>query len=140
MDPTRLSHAPYFPRSRLRDHLREDPVMERRTFLAGTGAVLLATPLAAEAQQAAKKYRVGIVLEGGPYYTMIDGLRDGLKESGFEEGTQYILHIRDVKGDRKAVEGSRARKGRLDILAFHLGHPSCEARDGKRSHRLLRGN
>jgi hypothetical protein len=28
--------------------------MKRRTFLAGTGAVLLATPLAAEAQQAAK--------------------------------------------------------------------------------------
>ena len=28
--------------------------MDRRTFLAGTGAVLLAAPLAAEAQQAAK--------------------------------------------------------------------------------------
>jgi ABC-type uncharacterized transport system substrate-binding protein len=78
--------------------------MERRTFLSGTGAVLLSTPLAAEAQQGAKKYRIGIVLQGGPYYTMIAGLRDGLKELGFEEGTQYILHIRDVKGDRKAVE------------------------------------
>ncbi len=78
--------------------------MDRRTFLAGTGAVLLAAPLAAEAQQVGKTYRVGIVLEGGPYYTMIDGLRDGLKELGFEEGTQYILHIRDVKGNPKALE------------------------------------
>jgi len=33
--------------------------MDRRTFLAGTGAVLLAAPLAAEAQQAAKIARIG---------------------------------------------------------------------------------
>jgi hypothetical protein len=33
-------------------------VIDRRTFLAGTGAVLLAAPLAAEAQQAGKVYRV----------------------------------------------------------------------------------
>ena len=33
--------------------------MDRRTFLAGTGAVLLAAPLAAEAQQAAKVPRIG---------------------------------------------------------------------------------
>ncbi len=29
---------------------------------------VLAAPLAAEAQQAGKKYRVGVVLEGGPFY------------------------------------------------------------------------
>ena len=33
--------------------------MDRRTFLAGTSAVLLATPLAAEAQQTGKVYRIG---------------------------------------------------------------------------------
>ncbi len=32
--------------------------MDRRTFLAGTGSVLLAAPLAATAQQAGKVYRV----------------------------------------------------------------------------------
>jgi len=35
--------------------------MDRRTFLAGTGAVLLAAPLAAEAQQAAKVARIGFL-------------------------------------------------------------------------------
>jgi putative ABC transport system substrate-binding protein len=35
--------------------------MDRRTFLASTGAVLLAAPLAAEAQQAGKVARVGIL-------------------------------------------------------------------------------
>ena len=35
--------------------------MRRRTFLAGTGAVLLAAPLAAEAQKPEKMARVGIL-------------------------------------------------------------------------------
>ncbi len=50
MDPTRWPHAPSSPHTAV--SLRADPVMDRRTFLAGTGAVLLAAPLAAEAQQA----------------------------------------------------------------------------------------
>jgi len=65
---------------------------------------LLVAALAAEGQPAGKTYRVGIVHPGGPYYIMIDGLKDGLKELGFEEGRQYVLHIRDVKGDPKALE------------------------------------
>jgi len=36
-------------------------VIDRRTFLAGTGAVLLAAPLAAEAQKSVKMARVGIL-------------------------------------------------------------------------------
>jgi hypothetical protein len=33
--------------------------MNRRTFVAGTGAVVLAAPLTAEAQQAGKVYKIG---------------------------------------------------------------------------------
>ena len=40
--------------------------MDPRTFLAGTGAVLLATPLGAGAQQAGKVYRIGVLSTGGP--------------------------------------------------------------------------
>ena len=39
-------------------------MMDRRTFLAGTGAILLAAPLAAEAQQT-RVHRVGVVHQGG---------------------------------------------------------------------------
>jgi len=78
--------------------------MDRRTLLGALAGGLLAAPLAAEAQPAGKTYRVGIVHPGGPYSIMIDGLKDGLKELGFEEGRQYVLHIRDVKGDPKALE------------------------------------
>jgi hypothetical protein len=57
--------------------------MDRRTFIGGLAGGLLAGPLAAEAQPAGKTYQVGIVHPGGPYYTMIDGLKDGLRELGF---------------------------------------------------------
>jgi putative ABC transport system substrate-binding protein len=77
--------------------------VNRRLFLGVLAGGLLAVPLAALAQQTGKVYRVGVVLEGGPYYAGIDGLRAGLKELGFEEGKQYVLHIRDVKGDLSAV-------------------------------------
>ncbi len=79
-------------------------VMKRRTFLALSAGGLLAAPLSGLAQQPGKTYRVGVVHLGGPYNAMMDGLRAGLKELGFEEGKQYVLHIRDVKGDPKALE------------------------------------
>src|SRR5207248_8393416 len=65
------------------------------TFIFG-GAV-------AEAQQA-KVYRVGVILQGGLFYAMVDGLRDGLKELGFVEGKQFLLEIRDTRGDLEAVD------------------------------------
>ena len=39
-------------------------MMDRRAFVAGTGAVLLAAPLAAEAQEAVKTYRIGWLAYG----------------------------------------------------------------------------
>src|SRR5574341_173503 len=64
--------------------------------------VLLITGLA-EAQQP-KVYRVGVVTAGGAWYEVIDGLRAGLKQLGFEEGKQIALAIGDTKGDAKAAE------------------------------------
>ena len=45
-------------------------MIDRRTFLAGAGAVLLAAPMAVEAQQAAKIARIGYLagdIAGGPH-------------------------------------------------------------------------
>jgi putative ABC transport system substrate-binding protein len=91
--------------------------MERRAFLAGTGAVLLAAPLAAEAQQP-RVHRVGVILQGGPYSGAVDGLRKGLAELGLEEGKQLILHVRDGKGDPKAAEQAAAdlERERVDLM------------------------
>jgi putative ABC transport system substrate-binding protein len=78
---------------------------------------LFALPLAVEAQQA-RVYRVGVVIQGGPYFSAIDGLRDGLRELGLEEGTHFVLHVRDAKGDLKSVEAAaRSLEGeKVDLI------------------------
>jgi putative ABC transport system substrate-binding protein len=71
----------------------------------------------AQAQQT-KVYRVGIVTAGGAWYEVIDGLRVGLKALGLEEEKQFVLTIRDTKGDAKAAEeGARNfEKDKVDLI------------------------
>jgi len=79
--------------------------------------VLGTAPLAVHAQQA-RVYRVGVVFQGGLFSAGIDGLRDGLRALGLEEGKQFVLHVRDTKGDLKSVEAAaRALEGeRVDLI------------------------
>ena len=64
---------------------------------------LLTTVSPADAQQS-KAYRIGAIHQGGSIKAIVDGLRDGLKQSGLEDGKQFVLDVRDAKGDLKAVE------------------------------------
>jgi putative tryptophan/tyrosine transport system substrate-binding protein len=75
----------------------------RKIFILALSAMLMAVGSSAHGQPA-KLYRVGVILQGGPFYTMVDGLRDGLKELGLVEGKHFALEIRDTRGDLKAVE------------------------------------
>ena len=73
--------------------------MNRRTFLAGTGAVLLAAPFAAEAQQAAKVPRIGYLslnLAGNPHTR--EAFRQGLRDPGYLEGRNVVIEYRDAEG------------------------------------------
>jgi putative ABC transport system substrate-binding protein len=78
--------------------------------------VLVAVHLA-QAQQA-KVYRVGVIHEGGPFYAVVDGLKDGLRELGFTEGKDYLLEIRDLKGDWKAAEAEARslERDKVDLI------------------------
>jgi putative ABC transport system substrate-binding protein len=81
----------------------------RKTVIASAlSAILFGLCLPAKAQQS-KPYRVGVLVPGEAWYEIVDGLRVGLKQLGFEEGKQYVLSIRDWKGDAKAAEEA-ARK------------------------------
>jgi putative ABC transport system substrate-binding protein len=67
-------------------------VIDRRTFLAGTGAVLLAAPLAAEAQQGAKVWRIGVLSTAdGPEW---EAFRQGLRTLGYIEGRNIFIDYR----------------------------------------------
>ena len=86
--------------------------MERRAFLGTLTGGLFAAPLAAEAQQAGKVYRVGLL----PYTTACDRafvmapFRDGLRAAGYVEGQNIVIECRG---------GAQARD-RLDDLAAEL--------------------
>ena len=98
---------------------RDDLIMDRRTFIGGVAGGVLALPLGAFAQaQHSKVYRVGVIHEGGPYDAAVDGLKDGLKELGFSEGNNYVLEVRDLKGDRNAAgEAARAlEQEKVDLI------------------------
>jgi putative tryptophan/tyrosine transport system substrate-binding protein len=77
--------------------------MKRKLVSFALAALLLVVGLPVQSQQQ-KAYRIGVLLQGGPWYDAVDGLRRGLKELGLEEDKQFILDIRDAKGDPKAVE------------------------------------
>jgi putative ABC transport system substrate-binding protein len=73
----------------------------------------------AQAQQA-DVYRVGVIHQGGPFYVVVDGLKEGLKDLGFEEGKNYVLEIRDAKGDLKSVEDSARRLEREKVNLVYV--------------------
>jgi len=73
-------------------------VINRRTFLAGAGAVLLAAPLAAEAQPAGKVPRVGYLSSGSSSdparQRRFEAFRQGLLDLGYVEGRNVALEPR----------------------------------------------
>jgi len=77
--------------------------MSKKMIVPFLATLVLATVHLAQAQQI-KAYRVGVILEGGPFYAVVDGLKDGLKELGFAEGKHYVLEIHDLKGVWRAAE------------------------------------
>jgi putative ABC transport system substrate-binding protein len=61
---------------------------------------------------------VGVIHQGAVYQPVVDGLREGLRELGLEEGKQVVLDIRDAKGDPKAVEAAARdlERGKVDLI------------------------
>jgi len=86
-------------------------LMDRRTFLAGTGAALLAAPLASEAQPA-KTARLGTLsLAAGPNPTMDVFL--GLRELGWVEGHNLVVDQRWAAGREEELPALAAELVRL---------------------------
>jgi hypothetical protein len=97
--------------------------MNRRAFLSGAAA-LLAAPLAAEAQQVGKGWRIGYLVPGPaacPATKSIRAFRQGLLDAGFSEGRDITIDRRCYPTDavarkipRRTTPGKsqRSRSGR----------------------------
>jgi putative ABC transport system substrate-binding protein len=97
--------------------------MRRREFITLIRKMAAAAPFAAVAQRVtraasaqAKAHRVGVILQGGPWYVIIDALRNGLRQLG--EQKQLVLDIHDTRGDLNAVEDAARtlEKEKVDLI------------------------
>jgi putative ABC transport system substrate-binding protein len=84
--------------------------MERRTFLGVVAGGLLAAPLAAEAQQAAKIHRIGFLSPSSSADpSILDAFREGLREVGYVEGQNITIASRWAEGKYDRLPGLAAQ-------------------------------
>ena len=74
--------------------------MDRRAFIGGVAGGLIATPLAARAQQVGRIYRIGLLetVPAAQNATNLDALRKGLRDLGYVEGRNLIIEYRSAEG------------------------------------------
>jgi putative ABC transport system substrate-binding protein len=73
-------------------------VIERRRFIEVFAGGLLVSPLAAEAQQAGRIPRVGVLATRTAGDARLEGLLQGLRELGYVEGRNLLVEYRDAEG------------------------------------------
>ena len=101
--------------------------MDRRTFLSALSGSLLAAPLAIEAQQARKMWRVGVFHVGDHSPPGLQTLRDGLRARGYEEGRNIQLDFRNLAEEEAARRTAREfAQVRLDLIVA-FGNPAVRA-------------
>jgi putative ABC transport system substrate-binding protein len=112
-------------------------VIDRRTFLAGTGAVLLAAPLAAEAQPAGTR-RIGLLESSSPSPARVrlwETLRQRLRELGYLEGQNIAFESRfaDGKADRLPGLAAELVALKVDVIVTSGTPASLAAKQATRT-------
>jgi putative ABC transport system substrate-binding protein len=99
--------------------------VDRREFVSGVALALLATPLAAEAQQAGKVYRIGMLSSGSSIPDIVGSTRQAflerLSDLGWVVGQNLTLEPRSADQRLDRLPGLAAELVQLNvsmILAF----------------------
>ena len=96
-------------------------MIDRRLTLVVTVALtLLAAPLAAEAQQAGKMFRIGGLGFGSP-----ELLRQSLREVGYVEGLNLAIEWRDAEGKTERFDALAAELVRLKVDVIVAANPAA---------------
>ena len=103
-------------------------MIDRRTFLAGTGAVLLARPLVVEAQPAGKVYRIGVLSPDAHLPGFFEAFSERLPELGYMEGKNITLESLHAGGrpERLAVLANELVRHRVDVIVA-VNTPAAQA-------------
>jgi len=109
---------------------RQDLVLDRRTFLAGAGAALLARALAAEAQPASGLRRIGYLGSSSPSLEpgYVEAFRQQLHALGYIEGQHIAIEYRWAEGWDERLPGLAADLVRLGpVVIVTTGTPGTLA-------------
>ena len=110
-------------------------MIDRRTFLTGTGAVLLAAPLAVEAQPEGKRPRIALLFNNtplaevtGPQPTSREAraFLDGMRDLGWLDGTNITIERRSAEGQPDRYTGliQELVDLRVDLVVVSSGQPA----------------
>src|SRR4029453_9368435 len=102
--------------------------MQRRDFITLLGRAAVAWPLAAYAQQAVKRYRIGILSPELPPPGFLDAFRQGLRELGYVEGQDITFEVRNAEGysQRLAALANHLVELKVDVI-LGIKTPSVQA-------------
>jgi len=90
--------------------------VDRRAFITTLTGGLLAAPLAAEAQQAGKVYKIGFLRAGEPPKFWIDEFREGLRELGYVEGQNMAIEFRIGPLDQLPRLAEDLVRSKVDVI------------------------
>ena len=91
--------------------------MDRRVFIGTLAGGLLAAPLAAEAQDGGRVWRIGYLDQGSAAgsRSYVDGLRQGLRDLGWVEGRNIAIEARFAEGKTDQLASLAADLVRLKM-------------------------
>jgi putative ABC transport system substrate-binding protein len=108
-------------------------MMDRRSFMGAISGGLLAAPFAAEAQPAAKVYRIGILETRSTHLNAanLDAFRQALLALGYKEGQNLEIAYRSADGREERFPGLASELVRLKVdLIVTRGTPAALAAKG----------
>jgi len=107
--------------------------MDRRDFLGTLAGGLLAAPLAAEAQQTGKVYRIGMLERTSATINAanLDGFRQGLRELGYVEGKNLVIEYRSADGrdERSPILATELVRLKVDLILTRGTPAALAAKD-----------
>jgi ABC-type uncharacterized transport system substrate-binding protein len=112
-------------------------MMERRTFFAMIAGGLLAAPLAVQAQQAGKVYRIGFLSGSSAVAkkSFVEQFRQGLRELGYVEGQNIIVEYRWAEGQQSRLPQLATDLARIapDLIVAATSPPAMAAHNATAS-------
>jgi len=101
--------------------------MDRRAFITMVGGIIVATPLTAQAQQAPKVPRIGVLRPGNPPphdFRQREAFESGLRDLGWTPGTSILIEYRYGEGKEERLPELAGELVRLPVDVIVASAPN----------------